>query len=203
MGLKGEDTYWQSGISACTVCDGVVLIFQAEATCCDRRRCGRGSNLPDEIRVTCLPSCEAPWRLNALATATYSTASKLTMLKLAERTSREWTVLCHWSRASNRSHPIAAVHQCGWVHHHCPGNDTDLHDSHPACIRPMRSPHTFTCDPSANHHAIPPVVKPVGAKSIEEQNPGRTNTNVPTNYDMTDRPPVRGGVGYDIAPKVG
>ena len=28
MGLKGEDTYWQSGISACAVCDGAVPIFR-------------------------------------------------------------------------------------------------------------------------------------------------------------------------------
>lgn len=27
-GLKGEDTYWQSGISACAVCDGAVPIFR-------------------------------------------------------------------------------------------------------------------------------------------------------------------------------
>ena len=26
--LKGEDTYWQSGISACAVCDGAVPIFR-------------------------------------------------------------------------------------------------------------------------------------------------------------------------------
>ena len=28
MGLKGEDTYWQSGISACAVCDGAAPIFK-------------------------------------------------------------------------------------------------------------------------------------------------------------------------------
>lgn len=28
MGLKGEETYWQSGISACAVCDGAVPIFR-------------------------------------------------------------------------------------------------------------------------------------------------------------------------------
>ncbi|KDR82439.1 hypothetical protein GALMADRAFT_237764 [Galerina marginata CBS 339.88] len=28
MGLKGEDQYWQSGISACAVCDGAVPIFR-------------------------------------------------------------------------------------------------------------------------------------------------------------------------------
>jgi thioredoxin reductase (NADPH) len=28
MGLRGEDTYWQSGISACAVCDGAVPIFR-------------------------------------------------------------------------------------------------------------------------------------------------------------------------------
>jgi len=26
--LPGEDTYWQSGISACAVCDGAVPIFR-------------------------------------------------------------------------------------------------------------------------------------------------------------------------------
>jgi len=31
MGLKGEDTYWQSGISACAVCDGAVPIFRNKA----------------------------------------------------------------------------------------------------------------------------------------------------------------------------
>lgn len=28
LGLKGEDKYWQSGISACAVCDGAVPIFR-------------------------------------------------------------------------------------------------------------------------------------------------------------------------------
>ena len=28
LGLKGENTYWQSGISACAVCDGAVPIFR-------------------------------------------------------------------------------------------------------------------------------------------------------------------------------
>ena len=28
LGLKGEDMYWQSGISACAVCDGAVPIFR-------------------------------------------------------------------------------------------------------------------------------------------------------------------------------
>jgi thioredoxin reductase (NADPH) len=28
IGLPGEETYWQSGISACAVCDGAVPIFR-------------------------------------------------------------------------------------------------------------------------------------------------------------------------------
>lgn len=28
LGLAGEDIYWQSGISACAVCDGAVPIFR-------------------------------------------------------------------------------------------------------------------------------------------------------------------------------
>ena len=28
MNLPGEETYWQSGISACAVCDGAVPIFR-------------------------------------------------------------------------------------------------------------------------------------------------------------------------------
>lgn len=28
LGLPGEETYWQSGISACAVCDGAVPIFR-------------------------------------------------------------------------------------------------------------------------------------------------------------------------------
>jgi thioredoxin reductase (NADPH) len=28
LNLPGEDTYWQSGISACAVCDGAVPIFR-------------------------------------------------------------------------------------------------------------------------------------------------------------------------------
>ena len=28
LGLKGESAYWQSGISACAVCDGAVPIFR-------------------------------------------------------------------------------------------------------------------------------------------------------------------------------
>jgi hypothetical protein len=33
LGLKGEDTYWQSGISACAVCDGAVPIFRYVPSC--------------------------------------------------------------------------------------------------------------------------------------------------------------------------
>lgn len=32
MNLKGEETYWQSGISACAVCDGAVPIFRCAAS---------------------------------------------------------------------------------------------------------------------------------------------------------------------------
>ncbi len=28
MFIEGEDKYWQSGISACAVCDGAVTIFR-------------------------------------------------------------------------------------------------------------------------------------------------------------------------------
>jgi len=28
LGLKGEESYWMSGISACAVCDGAVPIFR-------------------------------------------------------------------------------------------------------------------------------------------------------------------------------
>lgn len=31
LGLEGEQTYWQSGISACAVCDGAVPIFRSVA----------------------------------------------------------------------------------------------------------------------------------------------------------------------------
>lgn len=77
MGLKGEETYWQSGISACAVCDGAVPIFRnkplavigggdsaaEEATCKSPRitlfptshdRFSR----PHEVRVTRLRSCQ-------------------------------------------------------------------------------------------------------------------------------------------------
>jgi thioredoxin reductase (NADPH) len=33
LGLKGEETYWQSGISACAVCDGAVPIFRYAVYC--------------------------------------------------------------------------------------------------------------------------------------------------------------------------
>lgn len=56
LGLKGEQTYWQSGISACAVCDGAVPIFRnkplavigggdsaaEEATCEFARHCRTG-----------------------------------------------------------------------------------------------------------------------------------------------------------------
>jgi thioredoxin reductase (NADPH) len=56
LGLKGEQTYWQSGISACAVCDGAVPIFRnkplavigggdsaaEEATCESARYCWNG-----------------------------------------------------------------------------------------------------------------------------------------------------------------
>lgn len=32
LGLKGEEMYWQSGISACAVCDGAVPIFRCVST---------------------------------------------------------------------------------------------------------------------------------------------------------------------------
>lgn len=33
LSLPGEDTYWQSGISACAVCDGAVPIFKSASFC--------------------------------------------------------------------------------------------------------------------------------------------------------------------------
>lgn len=36
LNLPGEDIYWQSGISACAVCDGAVPIFRWDAN----SRCG-------------------------------------------------------------------------------------------------------------------------------------------------------------------
>lgn len=35
LGLKGESAYWQSGISACAVCDGAVPIFRYAAILVD------------------------------------------------------------------------------------------------------------------------------------------------------------------------
>lgn len=35
LALKGEETYWQSGISACAVCDGAVPIFRRAANTYD------------------------------------------------------------------------------------------------------------------------------------------------------------------------
>ena len=78
MGLKGEETYWQSGISACAVCDGAVPIFRnkplavigggdsaaEEATCKSPQITlsptshNRFSSRPHEVRITCLRSCQ-------------------------------------------------------------------------------------------------------------------------------------------------
>lgn len=38
LGLNGEETYWQSGISACAVCDGAVPIFRYVALSAGRLR---------------------------------------------------------------------------------------------------------------------------------------------------------------------
>lgn len=69
LNLKGEDTYWQSGISACAVCDGAVPIFrcasrhpgpitrlicpQEQAARGHRRRRLRrgGGDLPHQVRL--------------------------------------------------------------------------------------------------------------------------------------------------------
>jgi len=37
LNLPGEETYWQSGISACAVCDGAVPIFRKKTACSDWR----------------------------------------------------------------------------------------------------------------------------------------------------------------------
>ena len=62
LGLKGEDTYWQSGISACAVCDGAVPIFRYVPLvdpCCAReisRACFSGiSPWLSLVAVTLLP----------------------------------------------------------------------------------------------------------------------------------------------------
>jgi len=76
LGLRGEQTYWQSGISACAVCDGAVPIFRnkplavigggdsaaEEATCECARYYWIGSVLtcpgrPDEVWLMCLRAC--------------------------------------------------------------------------------------------------------------------------------------------------
>lgn len=82
LGLKGEQTYWQSGISACAVCDGAVPIFRnkplavigggdsaaEEATCALGFFVVSSSNMLridrfDQVWVTCVcpsPTCRAP-----------------------------------------------------------------------------------------------------------------------------------------------
>lgn len=78
LGLKGEQTYWQSGISACAVCDGAVPIFRnkplavigggdsaaEEATCesaaSSFNRLSVYSHVfgrPHEVWLTCLRAC--------------------------------------------------------------------------------------------------------------------------------------------------
>ena len=79
MGLKGEDTYWQSGISACAVCDGAVPIFRnkplavigggdsaAEEATCELPYMAPSFphimtvflHRPYEVRVPCVRSCQ-------------------------------------------------------------------------------------------------------------------------------------------------
>jgi hypothetical protein len=50
LGLKGEQTYWQSGISACAVCDGAVPIFRNKPLAV----IGGGDSAAEE--ATCAPS---------------------------------------------------------------------------------------------------------------------------------------------------
>jgi thioredoxin reductase (NADPH) len=53
LGLRGEQTYWQSGISACAVCDGAVPIFRNKPlavigggdSAAEEATCGSGSTL--------------------------------------------------------------------------------------------------------------------------------------------------------------
>ncbi|THU84094.1 hypothetical protein K435DRAFT_870614 [Dendrothele bispora CBS 962.96] len=49
LGLKGEEAYWQSGIGACTVCDGAVLIFRNKPLAV----IGSGDSAAEE--ATCTP----------------------------------------------------------------------------------------------------------------------------------------------------
>jgi len=52
LGLRGEQTYWQSGISACAVCDGAVPIFRDKPlavigggdSAAEEATCGSGSS---------------------------------------------------------------------------------------------------------------------------------------------------------------
>lgn len=50
LGLKGEQTYWQSGISACAVCDGAVPIFRNKPLAV----IGGGDSAAEE--ATCAPA---------------------------------------------------------------------------------------------------------------------------------------------------
>jgi alkyl hydroperoxide reductase subunit AhpF len=64
LGLRGEQTYWQSGISACAVCDGAVPIFRNKPlavigggdSAAEEATCGSGLSLghvkPYEISQT-------------------------------------------------------------------------------------------------------------------------------------------------------
>jgi thioredoxin reductase (NADPH) len=59
LGLKGEQTYWQSGISACAVCDGAVPIFRNKPLAV----IGGGDSAAEE--ATCMPALP-PHRLAVL-----------------------------------------------------------------------------------------------------------------------------------------
>jgi len=60
LGLKGEVTYWQSGISACAVCDGAVPIFRNKPlavigggdSAAEEATCKTFLNFPPSKRVT-------------------------------------------------------------------------------------------------------------------------------------------------------
>ena len=57
LGLKGEQTYWQSGISACAVCDGAVPIFRNKPLAV----IGGGDSAAEEATCTCFACHQISW----------------------------------------------------------------------------------------------------------------------------------------------
>ena len=77
LGLKGEETYWQSGISACAVCDGAVPIFRNKPLAV----IGGGDSAAEE--ATCAFFCYSPSQYVLTLTASDRIVHRSDQVRLA------------------------------------------------------------------------------------------------------------------------